>query len=362
MNHSVNRTQLLFRFILIFSVIISLSFSTLPAQSKQADSSQSDSRRDANQSVQSQRQQSITTDQRPSGDALASLPLRFPGRDQVGPNDLVEVMIELDEPSSVQVYAQAEAQAKLAPLAAAPEPRRAAQSQMARIEQAQRGLMDALEGPGMRARVMNRLRHVYNGIAVQVEAGKLDEIRTLPGVKAIHPVMPVELASNAAVPFIGTPTAWTAGLGARSEGIKIGLIDTGIDYLHTNFGGPGSGYADNNRTIVGDAPNFPGMKIAGGYDFVGDDFNPGSSDPAKRIPVPDPDPMDCHSHGTGVASALAGYGVNADGSTYTGPYDLTTPFTSMRISPGVAPGRRALCFESRRLQWRNNYRARRSGD
>lgn len=36
----------------------------------------------------------------------------------------------------------------------------------------------------------------------------------------------------------------------------MGIIDTGIDYLHTNFGGPGTGYDANNTTIVGDAPNY----------------------------------------------------------------------------------------------------------
>src|SRR5207249_4359498 len=32
-----------------------------------------------------------------------------------------------------------------------------------------------------------------------------------------------------------------------------------------------------------------------------------------------------------------GYGVNSNGSTYTGLYDGTTPFNTLKIGPGVAP-------------------------
>jgi hypothetical protein len=258
---------------------------------------------------------------------------RFLDQRSVQPTDLVEVMIELEEPPTIEVYAQAQRGVS------AFEARRVqtAQAHLARIEQAQTELVDALAAPEIQATVLSRVQRVYNGIAVQVEAGKLDEIRKLRGVKAIHSETLLYPQSNAAVPFIGTPTAWTTDMGVRGEGIKIGIIDRGIDYLHRNFGGPGTGYASNDRTIVGDAPNFPGVKIAGGFDFVGDDYDASSPDPAKRVPHPDLDPMDCRGHGTAVASLAAGLGVNADGSTYTGPYDASTPFSSLKIGPGAAP-------------------------
>ncbi|MBK9089853.1 MAG: S8 family serine peptidase [Holophagales bacterium] len=47
--------------------------------------------------------------------------------------------------------------------------------------------------------------------------------------------------------------------------------------------------------------------------------------------------MDCNGHGSHVAGTVGGAGVNADGSTFQGPWDGSVPFTSLRIGPGVAP-------------------------
>ena len=45
------------------------------------------------------------------------------------------------------------------------------------------------------------------------------------------------------VPFLGIPARSgipDSGLGFTGEGVKIAVIDTGIDYTHANFGGPGT--------------------------------------------------------------------------------------------------------------------------
>ena len=83
---------------------------------------------------------------------------------------------------------------------------------------------------------------------------------------------------------------------------------------------------------------FPGPKVVGGYDFAGDAYqaDPTTAD-YNPVPAPDPYPLDCNSHGTHVAGTVAGYGVNADGTTYTGAYNKNTPFSSLRIGPGIAP-------------------------
>ncbi|KAF8754573.1 Subtilisin-like protein [Rhizoctonia solani] len=73
--------------------------------------------------------------------------------------------------------------------------------------------------------------------------------------------------------------------GYFGQGIKIGIIDSGIDYTHPYLGG-----------AMG-----PGNKVIGGYDFVGDAYT-GLQD---SIPMPDPDPLDqCNGHGTHVAGII----------------------------------------------------------
>ena len=38
---------------------------------------------------------------------------------------------------------------------------------------------------------------------------------------------------------------WAGLAGLHGEGIKVAVIDTGIDYTHANFGGPGTVAAFN---------------------------------------------------------------------------------------------------------------------
>lgn len=145
---------------------------------------------------------------------------------------------------------------------------------------------------------------LFNGISVAADASQVAALSRLPGVKAIYPVMEI------ARPEVEQPTddidmvtalAMTGAdivqseLGYTGKGIKVAVMDTGIDYDHPDLGGGfGKGY-----------------KVAYGYDFVGDDFNADPDHPGYNpVPVPDPDPDDCAiaGHGTHVAGIVAANG------------------------------------------------------
>ena len=142
------------------------------------------------------------------------------------------------------------------------------------------------------------------------------------------------------VPRVQAPAVWAGVPHFRGEGMKVAIIDTGIDYTHANFGGPGTVAAFDAAFAASTSPASPALfgpaapKVKGGIDLVGDDYD---ADDPTSIPQPDPNPLDCNGHGSHVAGTAAGFGVKSDGTTYTGPYDATTYSNSFRIGPGVAP-------------------------
>ncbi|KAF9910104.1 hypothetical protein EC991_007236 [Linnemannia zychae] len=162
---------------------------------------------------------------------------------------------------------------------------------------------------------------VLNVISFKLEGNSegLEEVAALVGVVGIYPVRTrkrpkaLPLGSlqktrpslESAHILTGIQMAHEK-LGLTGKGIKVGIIDTGVDYKHPALGG-----------CFG-----PGCKVAFGYDFVGDDYDNGNSE--KDTPKPDRDPMDCAGHGTHVAGIVA---ARNQGPNAIGPQDFV----------GVAP-------------------------
>jgi subtilisin family serine protease len=153
--------------------------------------------------------------------------------------------------------------------------------------------------------------------------GHKNELFGIPNVQ-LHAVNPIERINTDVEPSAGKVTAETTEaihkltgvkearnqLGLTGKGIKVGVIDSGVYYLHPALGG---GFG-------------AGFKVESGYDFVGDAF--GSND--NTTPKADNDPIDnCSevSHGTHVAGII---GANAVDRTESG-FVPAVPFT------GAAP-------------------------
>jgi subtilisin family serine protease len=213
----------------------------------------------------------------------------------------------------------------------------------AQLKERQDALKPRLTAAG--ATVVADFQSAYNGIKVRVDPRRADELAALPGVVAVHVVRPMERTNSRGVQLIGAPTVWNGPSGLRGEGIKIAIVDTGVDYTHATFGGPGTvaAYqaADAADTIA-PPPTLMGPlapRVKGGIDLVGDAYNASADAGSPALtPHPDPNPLDCNGHGTHVAGTAAGSGVLADGSWYNGPYTPTTiTGNSWLVGPGVAP-------------------------
>ncbi len=216
--------------------------------------------------------------------------------------------------------------------------RAAATSQLRTVTSAQNRVIAGLPSG---SRVLYRAHAVLAGLAVTTDVNNYRALTRLSGVTAVYPIAAKSLSNSYAVPLQQAPAAWEA-YGDLGENSTVAIIDTGVDYTHADFGGVGTvADFDAASAQLGEPVSpgeFPGDKVVGGFDLVGDDYNADPTSPDFN-PVPSPDkwPLDCNSHGTHVAGTVAGLGENADGSTYTGAYNTNTPFDTMRIGPGMAP-------------------------
>jgi minor extracellular serine protease Vpr len=152
--------------------------------------------------------------------------------------------------------------------------------------------------------------NLWNGLSINVAPSQLPKIARLSGVKAIYPVEVISIPETSPLdsPEMATALAMTGAdiaqseLGLTGAGIRVAVMDTGIDYNHPDLGGPCFG---------------EGCRVVTGWDFVGDAFN--AADPNNNTPEPDDDPMDCNGHGTHVAGIVGAEAADDGGVTGVAP-------------------------------------------
>lgn len=120
--------------------------------------------------------------------------------------------------------------------------------------------------------LIHKYYKTYYGAHLRMTSNAIQEIRNLPYVEYVVESKKYEANLGQSVALVKADQIWET-YETKGEGIRVGIIDTGIDYTHPALGG---GFGD-------------GFKVEGGYDFVNEDT----------------DPMDDHDHGTHVAGIVA---------------------------------------------------------
>lgn len=159
------------------------------------------------------------------------------------------------------------------------------------------------------ARVLGAVDMVMNAVMLEVDGAALEALAANPNVVSINPVIDYEMHLSETVPYIGAAEVQQVD-GYDGSGVKVAVLDSGIDYTHAALGGSGdpAEYAANDPTVI-EPGSFPTAKVLGGYDFVGSVWPNGPE-------APDPDPLDDGpgaGHGTHVAHIIGGVGGVAPG-------------------------------------------------
>ena len=121
---------------------------------------------------------------------------------------------------------------------------------------------------------------LFNGLSIRTSRASANRIANLDGVRAVWPVLRIESPQPrqedsadlfTALAMTGADVAQNT-LGYTGAGVRVGVIDTGVDYHHPDLGGC---FGEGCRVVIG-------------WDFVGDDFQPecdgriASRRPSKR--------------------------------------------------------------------------------
>ena len=193
-----------------------------------------------------------------------------------------------------------------------------AESRRTRISQLQARLRSDLESRNIA--VTGSVEMLLNAVFVQATPDREPELRALSGVKRVVFMPRVRRKLDRAAQLVNAPAAWNAlgGVGNAGLGVKVGILDTGIDQNHPAF-------QDNSLPSL---PGFPicqpqdcaftNKKVIVARSYVKQLSAGSSSDPAADSRPDDNSPRDRVGHGTATAMIVAGQTNTGPAATITG--------------------------------------------
>ena len=170
---------------------------------------------------------------------------------------------------------------------------------------------------------------LLNALFVEADPAQLAVLRALPGVRYVVREPRFHLSLDRAEQLIGVPAAWNlinGGMTNAGAGIKIGVIDTGIEATHPAFQDP-TMQAPANYPVCSvfqaplmplDCTLFTNNKVIVARSYVVPLAAGAGANPAANSRPDDVTPRDRVGHGTAVAMAAAGARNAGPSDTITG--------------------------------------------
>ncbi len=186
-----------------------------------------------------------------------------------------------------------------------------ADSYRAQIESRQRALKSELASRSIN--VVGSVSTLANAVFVVSTSDRVAEMRTIGGVADVIPMRKLHPHINKATALMNAPAAWTTlgGVSNAGAGIKIGIIDSGIDQNHPAFKDSTlkipSGFPKCTNGHPEDCTNYTNNKVIVARSYIRQQSAPlSASNPAATSLPDDFSPRDRLGHGTGTASVAAG--------------------------------------------------------
>ena len=194
----------------------------------------------------------------------------------------------------------------------------AALQQRAIIEAAQSAVRRRLATAGIR--VTGSVQVLLNAVFVETTADRVPQLRSVPGVKDVVFLPRVHRSLDAAVPLVRGPEAWNALGGVQNAGLgmKIGILDTGIDQTHPAFQDDSLPVPAGFPKCTGGDCAFTNHKVIVARSYVSELAVGTPPNPAADSRPDDTSPRDHIGHGTALAMTAAGETNTGPAATITG--------------------------------------------
>ena len=154
---------------------------------------------------------------------------------------------------------------------------------------AQRGLQSRIAATMPDARFRWSYGVVLNGFSVVLPKEEAARLTNLPGVAQVYPSVSYHALLDRSPQLIGAPTVWGPTLSSAGQGVKIGIIDDGVDQTHPFFSPSGftmpAGFPKGNKAFT-TAKVIVARAFAPAhstYKYAGVPFDPKLSDHATHV-------------------------------------------------------------------------------